>query len=224
MPSIFARLRLPLFGTFAGLPAGSQRSLLISVLAGLAAGASSAALLAFINNTLAETQHAGTAAAALFFGLCLLMLFAGTLSDILVLRLTQNIIFDLRIWLSRRILSIPLQQLQSHGPHRLMAALTDDINSVASAYHMLPVLFIEGSMALGGIAYIAWLSRALLAILLGFLIAGLTVFFIAQRWTLRFMRRAREADDSLFGHFRALTSGWKELKMDARRRHAFLNR
>ncbi|HET6375474.1 MAG TPA: cyclic peptide export ABC transporter, partial [Methylocella sp.] len=200
------------------------RSLLISVLAGLASGASSAALLAFINSTLAETQHASTAAAGLFFGLCLLMLFAGTLSDILVLRLTQNIIFDLRVWLSRRILSIPLQQLQSHGPHRLMAALTDDINSVASAYHMLPVLFIEGSMALGGIAYIAWLSRALLAILLGFLIAGLTVFFIAQRWTLRFMRRAREADDALFGHFRALTSGWKELKMDARRRHAFLNR
>ncbi|HET6377217.1 MAG TPA: cyclic peptide export ABC transporter [Methylocella sp.] len=224
MLSIFLRLRLPLFTTFAGLPAGTQRPLLISVFAGIAAGASSAVLLAFINSTLADAEHAGTEAAAFFFGLCLLMLFAGTFSDILVTRLTQNIIYDLRIWLSRRILSIPLEQLQTHGPHRLMAALTEDINSVANAYHMLPVLFIEGSMALGGIAYIAWLSWALFAILLGFLLAGLTVFFIAQRWTLRFMRRAREADDALFGHFRALTGGWKELKMDARRRHAFLNR
>ncbi|MCI0466644.1 MAG: cyclic peptide export ABC transporter [Beijerinckiaceae bacterium] len=217
------RIGIPLCGTFAGLPDTSRRALFISVAAGLAAGASSAGLLTFVNNILSAGIRAEPASAAAFFGLCILMLAAGILSEVLVLRLTQNILYDVRMWLSRRILSVPLQQLQALGPHRLMATLTDDIGNIAHAYHVLPVLFIEGSIALGGMIYIAWLSRILFVILLIFLVLGLTLFFAAQRSSLRFLQRAREADDALFGHFRALTEGGKELKMNARRRGAFLN-
>ncbi|MCI0735660.1 MAG: cyclic peptide export ABC transporter [Beijerinckiaceae bacterium] len=217
------RIRIPLFGILAELPSPSRRALFISVAAGLAAGASSAGLLTFINTTLSPGKRAEPASVAAFFGLCVLMLAVGILSEVLVLRLTQNILFDVRMWLSRRILSVPLQQLQSFGLHRLMATLTDDVGNVAHAYHVIPVLFIEGSIALGGMIYIAWLSRTLFLTLLIFLALGLTIFFVSQHWSLRFLRRAREADDTLFGHFRALTEGSKELKMDIRRRRAFLN-
>lgn len=222
MSDLAPRSLFPLLGALTGLPCSSRRALLSSIAAGLVAGVSSAGLLTFINNTLAEVDRAGLASTAAFFGLCLLMLVAGILSEILVLRLTQNILFDVRLWLSRRILSVPLQQLQACGPHRLMAALTDDITNISHAYHVLPVLFIEGSIVLGGIIYIGWLSRVLLMILLLLLIVGLSVFFIAQRSALRWIGLAREADDALFRHFRALTEGSKELKMNARRRRAFL--
>jgi len=223
MTGILPRIRMPLFGAFSQLPGASLWVLFISVAAGLAAGASSAGLLAVINNSLSEGERAGPLSVAAYFFLCVLMLAAGILSEVLVLRLTQNILFDVRRWLTRRILSVPLQQLQTFGPHRLMASLTDDIGNVAHAYHVLPVLFIEGSIALGGIIYIAWLSSLLFVILLIFLALGLTLFLIAQHWSLRYLRHAREADDTLFGHFRALTEGSKELKMDACRRRAFLN-
>ena len=223
MTKFSPRASMHLLGAFSGMPGASRRALLGSVLFGLVAGGSSTGLLMFINDTLAKGERAGTASVAAFVSLCLLMLAAGVFSEILILRLTQNNLFDLRLWLSRRILSAPLQPLQSCGAHRLMAALTDDIANVAHAYQALPVLFIEGSVALGGLIYVGCLSRVLLMILLLLLVVGLSVFFIAQRWSLHWIRLAREADDALFGHFRALTEGCKELKMNARRRGAFLD-
>ena len=217
------RLRIPFLGAIAGIPGPSRGAFLTSVLAGLVAGGSSAGLLAFINNTLTEEERVDSISRATFLGLCLLMLAAGILSEILALHLTQNVLFNVRLWLSRRILSAPLRQLQTCGPHRLMAALTDDIGNIAHAYQALPVLFIEGSVALGSMIYIGCLSRTLLAILLIFLSTGLSVFFVAQSWSLRWMRRAREADDALFSHFQAVTQGCKELKMNAQRRRAFIN-
>ncbi len=213
----------PLLGTFRRLPGVSQRALLGSVFFGLAAGGSSTGLLMLINDTLAREQRAGTASLAAFLGLCFLMLVAGVVSEVLILRLTQNNLFDLRLWISRRILSAPLSQLQTCGAPRLMAALTDDISSVAHAHQALPVLFIEGSIALGGLIYVGYLSPTLLVILLLLLTIGLSIFFVTQRWSLHWVRLARDADDALFGHFRALTEGCKELKMNARRRGAFLD-
>ncbi|SFK58305.1 cyclic peptide export ABC transporter [Methylocapsa palsarum] len=205
------------------LPPASRRMLTGSVVAGLAAGGASAGLLTFINAALVKGQAANPAAAvAGFIGLCLLSLTAGVASEILALRLTQRSLHDLRLWLSRRILRAPLQKLASHGLHRLTAALTDDVASVAHAHQALPVVFIEGSVALGALIYVGTLSGALLLLLLFLLGLGLGVFFLAQRRSLRWMRLAREADDALFGNFRALTEGCKELKMDARRRAAFL--
>ena len=47
---------------------------------------------------------------------------------------------------------------------------------------------------------------------------------LAQRRALRWHQLARELDNVLFRHFRALTEGYKELKMDAKRREAFLEK
>lgn len=211
-----------LLGALKQMPAASRRELSGSVIAGLAAGGASAGLLTLINSALAKGQPANPAIIAAFIGLCLLTLAAGVASEILALRLTQRSLYDLRLWLSRRILRAPLQQLESQGIHRLMAALTDDIASVAHAHQAFPIVFIEGSVALGALIYVGSLSSALLLLLLFLLGLGLGVFFLAQRRSLRWMQLARQADDALFGNFRALTEGYKELKMDARRRSAFL--
>ncbi|WP_202899191.1 cyclic peptide export ABC transporter [Methylocapsa aurea] len=201
----------------------SPGALLLSVIAGLAAGGGTAGLLTFISGALERYEPSASGPATAFFGLCIAALAAGALSEVLLLRLTQRNLLELRFWLSRRILAAPLQQLQSCGPHRLMAALTEDMESIAHAHEMLPLLCIEGAVVLGGLIYIGWLSWFLLLVVLAFLLAGVIGFHIPQNAALRWLKRARDADDALFGHFRAMTDGCKELKMDARRRHAFLH-
>lgn len=223
MNNPFPRPAVSVLGAVGCVPRPSRRMFLKSVLAGLAAGGSSAALLLFINHTLAIQEHPGAAVIVGFFGFCLLILVSGIFSELLVLRLMQDNLFELRLWLTRRMLSAPFQQLQSCGAPRLMSALTDDIKNIAGAYDALPVLIIEGSIALGGFVYVAYLSYELLLTLLLLLGVGLSGFFIAQHWSLRWIRLAREADDALFDHFRALTEGCKELKINERRRRAFLH-
>lgn len=194
-----------------------------SVLAGLVAGGSNAGLLTLINFSLGQDRGAASSLAPAFFGLCVLVLLSSALSQTLLSRMAQAKLFDLRLWLSRRILAAPLCQLQRCGAHRLMAALTDDIGGVVMAQEGLPVLFIEGAKLVAALAYLGWLSPSLLLLSLAFLFLGLVGFWVPQEWAWRWLKSAREADDALFGHFRAITEGCKELKMNARRRRAFLD-
>ena len=201
----------------------SKPVLALSLLAGLIAGGSSAWLMAFINRSLAERQESATALAPAFFSLCFLALFSGALSVTLLSRIAQENLCKLRLWLSRRILCTPFRHLQSCGPHRLMAALTDDIGNVVSAQQTLPFLFIEGSKLVAAFIYLGFLSPSLLGLVLIFVVFGVITYRLPQERALHWFGLAREADNALFGHFRAVTEGSKELKMDARRRGAFLD-
>jgi putative ATP-binding cassette transporter len=201
----------------------SKFVLAFSLLAGLTAGGSSAGLMAFINRSFAEEQKSSAALAPAFFGLCFLALFSGALSVTLLSRIAQENLYKLRLWLIRRILCTPLQYLQSCGPHRLMAALTDDVGSVVNAQQILPSLFIDGTKLVAAFFYLGYLSPSLLGLVLIFVVFGVTTYRLPQERALRLFGLARETGNTLFGHFRAVTEGHKELKMDALRRRAFLD-
>ncbi|HTV31881.1 MAG TPA: cyclic peptide export ABC transporter [Methylocella sp.] len=201
----------------------SKSLLLFSVLAGLISGGSGAGLMTLINRSIEEGQRGATALAPAFFGLCFLSLFSGALSITLLSRVMQGNLYELRLWLCRRILATPLPHIQSCGPHRIMAALTEDIGSMAAAQQALPHLLIQGSKLVVALLYLGFLSPSLLALLLVFVICGLFSWQLPQKWAWKRLKLARETNDALFGHFRALTEGYKELKLDSRRRHAFLN-
>jgi putative ATP-binding cassette transporter len=197
----------------------SWRVLLLSVLAGLVAGASSAGLLAYINTALVAPERAPLAYAAL----CLLVLASGILADVLLVRLSQDTVFELRMWLARRILAAPYALLQRLGRHRLMATLTEDIESITHAYEAFSIACVEGAIVLATLAYLAWLSGPLFLGFLAFLSLGVASYCVPQSRALLWLGRARESQDALYQHFRALTEGVKELKMHGRRRADFLD-
>jgi putative pyoverdin transport system ATP-binding/permease protein len=80
------------------------------------------------------------------------------------------------------------------------------------------------SLLVGGGAYLAWLSWRLLFGLLGFAALGSLGYSFLSRGAYRSLNRAREEEDRLFRHFRALTEGVKELKLHRKRRSVFLSR
>ncbi len=202
----------------------SKAKFTLSIVAGLVAGGSQACLLALINLALSgrETQNASGVALA-FFGLCVLVFSSGALSLILLSRIAQDNLYNLRLWLSRRILAAPLADLHSCGSHRLMAVLTDDVGNIVHAQNSIPILFVEGSKLAAAFVYLGFLSPSLLFLVLGFLVCGLISWRFLQKWAWKWLLLARESDNALFGHYKAVTEGGKELKMDARRRRAFLD-
>ncbi len=200
----------------------ARRLLFTAVIVGMVAGAGSVALLALVNLSL---RHGGEVPLAhvglLFAGLCALVAL-GRLSSLALLSLLgQGLVRDLRLELSRQILASPMQTLETLGPHRLLATLTDDINTLTQALVFVPAVFVNGTIVLGCLGYMAWLDAELFFMLLVAVVLGVVTYRLPAALGIRRFHEAREEQDALFRHFEALTDGVKELKLHRRRRWAF---
>ena len=197
----------------------------LAILTGMLSGISSAALIALISRSI--NQALGDQAIALlasFGGLVVVALITSIVSQILLVRISQDAVFKMRLRLIRQILQTDLHQLEEIGGPRLLASLTQDINSITIAIERIPFVCIDLATAIGCIAYITWLSWsgfALTVILCG--VAGLTcIRFLRIGET--YLKLARDQEDQLFSHFQSTTDGIKELKLNSSRRIAFLDK
>lgn len=195
----------------------------IALLAGAVSGVSSAGLIAVVSRAISEgTTTAIPAIGAAFLGLVSLALVTSVLSQVMLIRLSQQAVFHLRLRLSRQILASHLVQLEQLGSPRLLATLTDDVQAVSDAVRLLPFLCIDVAMVAGGLSYIIWLSlRVFLMVCVLTIVALGSCQFLLTQGRKR-LARAREEQDELFRHFRTVTEGTKELKLHYQRRQAFL--
>lgn len=201
-----------------------RMKLLFVVLAGIVSGLAHAGLIALINTALARSGSPGALLGWAFASLCLSVAAFDFLSEAVWIRLVQRALFDFRLALCRRILSLPLRQLEELGPARILATLTGDVSAVTESLGVVPYLCTHLVMVLGCLLYLGWLSGTVLAGVLVFMAFGIVTYQLPIARGMRFRARAREASDALFDHLRGLTDGAKELKMNAPRRHAFLER
>ncbi len=201
----------------------NARGIVISaVIAGVISGACNTGMIALITLTL-NGQGDPMTRLWVFIALCAVAPLARVASEMLLVQLGQRSIFELRMQLSRRILSVPLKQLEGVGPHRLTAALTDDVFAVTGALTFIPILCINIAVVIGCLIYLGMLSFDVFLVVFGFIILGIISYQLPIVAATRSLVQAREVEDSLYGNFRAMIEGIKELKMHGARRHAFLN-
>jgi putative ATP-binding cassette transporter len=202
--------------------ANARRMMLAATLAALLSGACNAGLIALVNVALnAKGQPALTVAWA-FLALGAAKILTHFLSQAMLASFSQGAIASLRRDLIRKVLAVPLQQLEELGTPRVLVALTDDVFNITQALLGLPLAFVNLAILLGGAAYLGWLSWKVLAGLLGLIVAGAAGYRFIVANAFHRLNLAREAEDKLFRSFRALTDGLKELKLHRRRREAFL--
>jgi putative ATP-binding cassette transporter len=200
----------------------SRGAMVLATLAGLAAGAASVGLLVLINHLLHRNGPGVSGLLWPFLALALVVPLTSVGSTYLLLRLGQQAIVDLRMDLCRRILETPLARLEELGAHRLLAALTEDVAAITQAVAMIPLLCMNGALLAGCLLYLGRLSWPLLLGLLLLIGLGALTYQLPMILGGRRMQQFREAADLLFGHFRAVTGGVKELKLHQRRREEFL--
>ncbi|ATQ67231.1 MULTISPECIES: cyclic peptide export ABC transporter [Methylosinus] len=203
--------------------AASKSTLAVSLVTGVIAGAASAGLLDLLTRGIAAGREQTTEVVVGFFLLCVVFLASSAASLLLLSRLAQDNLFHLRLGLARRILETPLHVAEAHGAHRLLAVLTEDANSIVAAQKLLPTLVIEGAKVVAVFVYLLWLSPLLCLFILLYvgvvLCARRPALTRAQGW----LDSARRTENALFGALRSLVEGGKELRMNARRRRAFLD-
>ena len=199
-----------------------SRSMLgLAILTSVLAGVGYTLLIALIREALGGGL-AGSNLVWSFVAFCLAIPICGFASQVLLLQLTAKAAYELRIQLSRQILSAPLRQLEKLGPHRLLASVTQDIGSVIELVTVLPQMLTQLAMMLGCVVYLGWLSWKLLLIMLGYMAIGLVTHQLPLLKAFRYFKLLREQWDAMYKSFQGVIVGTKELKLNRRRREAFL--
>jgi putative ATP-binding cassette transporter len=200
----------------------SRGILLLAVVASCLAGVGYTMLIALVKGLLSDGQSPWPWAAQTFFALCVLIPVCGFASQFMLLYLTTKASYELRMRLSRRILAAPLRQLERLGPHRLLTTLTEDIGSVIELVTLLPQMLTQLAMMVGCLVYLAWLSWELLLVMLGYMVVGLLTHQLPLARSFRYFKLVRQQWDEMYKAFHGLMMGTKELKLNSRRRAAFL--
>ncbi|PZD71543.1 ABC transporter ATP-binding/permease protein YojI [Acaryochloris thomasi RCC1774] len=199
----------------------SWRIVAIALTTGFLSGGCSAAVIALVSRTLAEGGQS-TVLAWSFAGFALVALTTSIVSRVVLVKLSQDAVFALQSRLSRQILATQLNHLERIGSPRLLAILTEDIQTLSTAVSAIPVLCINFAVVIGCMVYISWLSwQIMLMVLLLSLIAGISCKILLSRGRV-YLMQAREQQDQLFQHFRTVIEGVKELKLHHRQRQDFL--
>lgn len=200
----------------------SRTAIVGAIVAGMASGFGNTAIVGVINAALTAADDRRRFLPA-FAALCVLVPIARVLSQTLFNWIGASALFDLRLRLSRGILGMPLRDLEAAGSHRLFASLTDDVNAIHLAVVQVPTLCTHIAIICACLVYMGWLSWKLLLVIAAFMLVGVVTYQIPLARSHRYFTRLRQETDVLFGHFRGMIHGAKELKLHRQRRDVFVN-
>jgi putative ATP-binding cassette transporter len=183
-----------------------------------ASGVATTSLLATINAAANEPEGAGAALLLPFAGLCAASIGCRAVAGLCNSRVGQEIIASLRKDIAARILSAPIETIEQRRPHRLLAVLTSDIETITAFTANVPAYAAAVALALSGFAYLFWLSGRLFALVVVAAAIGFTISAESKRRSNRDYERVRNAQDELQKQYRAITEGAKELRLNRQRR------
>jgi putative pyoverdin transport system ATP-binding/permease protein len=196
--------------------------IILTTLTALLSGACNAALIALVNTSLSSAKWSITVLVWGFIALVLGKTITNIISQVLLARFAQGAVSDLRRDLTKKILGVPLRQLESLGTHRVLVALTDDVFNITQALLGIPIITVNLAILVGGAVYLGLLSWKILLGIGVLVVFGGISYRIMMTSAFKSLNAAREEEDRLFGYFRALTDGIKELKLHRARRNVFL--
>jgi putative ATP-binding cassette transporter len=111
----------------------SRKTMIWTALAALVSGACNAGLIALVNILLGGTGRPVAALLGWFVALGTVRLLTNYIAQVSLARFSQRGMASLRRDLVRKILAVPLRQLEEIGAPRLMVALTEDVMSITEA-------------------------------------------------------------------------------------------
>ncbi len=187
-------------------------------------GACNVGLMALVTKSINRAGSASKGLIWAFVALGIGKVVSLFLSQAVLAGFSQRAVAELRRDLVKKILAVPLRDLENLGAPRILAALTDDVFNITQALLAVPIISVNVAILAGGAIYLGWLSWQMLASIMVVIALGAGGYLLVVSSALRYCRAAREDEDRLFGYFRALTDGIKELKLHRERRGAFLAR
>lgn len=168
-----------------------------------------------------EIAHAPFA--AMFAGVCLFILVARTLSQIMLTRLAIDVASGLRTRMYDQIARAPLNVLERIGPSRMIAVLTTDIPRIVLGARLMPDLIVDVVMLVGMLGFLLILNTDVFVYVIGCILFGVVSYQVPMFFGRRYFIRARQGFDGLQESIHGLIHGIKELKLNDPKREAFFS-
>ncbi|MFD2405246.1 ATP-binding cassette domain-containing protein [Azorhizophilus paspali] len=156
-----------------------------------------------------------------FAAIALLAMLSRMLSSVLFECLGQYAHAELRRFVSARVMATDFRRLEEIGGPRVLSALSEHCARVADFFVGFPAILVNGIVVVGCLVYMAWLSWSVFFIAAVVIGLGSLGYHLAHLWAIRHLDAASREQDRLFGHFRALVDGAKELRLHASKRERF---
>ena len=195
--------------------------LLITVPMSILLGMASMSVIAIISDAIGNQMENMKYGVEYFFIAIFILFVVGLGNDLLIVRMAVNVSYDIQVKMIRRVVATPLCQLERIGLPKVIATLTEDLETAEKFFHVLPALIINIVIVIFGIAYMAYLSLALLGIVLGFFVFGFFTIACLLWYTKKDRVAVRETTDVMMGYFQRVVSGAKELSLNDFRKYIF---
>jgi putative ATP-binding cassette transporter len=184
-------------------------------------GVCSVFLIAQINMALTTPSARGLPMAWWFAATALAVMLSTLGASVLFERLSQRALADLRRHICDWVMAADLRKLEQAGSARVQSALAEHSANVAQFFVSMPAILTNGIIVAGCLIYMALLSWQVLAAALVVIGLGSLGYHWAHLRAIVHLNRAAREQDQLFEHFRALTEGAKELRLNRRKQAAF---
>ncbi|MGS1107008.1 cyclic peptide export ABC transporter [Achromobacter anxifer] len=200
----------------------SRKLLMAAALASVAQGVCGVLLLTQINAALTAASSAERAALGWrFAAFAVAAMLSQMTASVLFERLNQRAHADLRRFISARVIAADYRRLEEIGGPKVQSALSEHSARVAEFFVSFPTILVNAIIVAGCLAYMAWLSWQVFLAAVVVIGLGSLGYHLAHLRAIRHLEVASKEQDRLFGHFRSLVEGAKELRLHAVKRRRF---
>ena len=198
-----------------------ERGVVAVAIAGVVSGLASTGFIAVVNLALQRGERRYLLAA--FAAVALARIATNLLAQWFMLHFSQKSVFTLCDQLCRQVIRTPFRTLERITPSRIMSTLTDDVAALSGALQTVPNVITNAAILLGCFTYLVVLSVPAALGLAACAALGALAYQVLMQRSARAIAEARVQRDALFGHFRTLTEGVKELQMNRARSRQLLD-
>lgn len=177
------------------------------------------ATIAFINKYLLASNATPITGyiLPLFLGLIMLLLMTTFISQFALTKMGHRFVFELRTTLVKQILDTPLEQIDKVGSAKLLASLSQDIQSVTMAFVRLPELVQGVIICVGAGIYLGWLSLPMLAVVSVWIALTIWGSGVLVNHVYTHLENLRVITDRIYANYQAVIDGRKELSLSRNR-------
>lgn len=199
-----------------------SRMLLVGAsLASVIRGICGVLLVSQINAGLTAQGAVRDAMALTFAVTAVAVMLSQMVASVLFERLSQRAHAELRRFIAGRVIATDFRHLEVIGAARVQSALSEHSAKVADFFVSFPVILTNAIVVVGCLIYMALLSWQLFVFAVVVIGLGSLGYHFAHLRAIRHLGAASREQDRLFGYFRSLTDGAKELRLNQRKRAVF---
>lgn len=174
------------------------------------------ATIAFINHYfLTNVQNINHWQILIIFLLLIgLLLFSTFISQLALTKMGHAFVFELRAKLVKQILDTSLRQIDEIGSAKILASLSQDIQSITMAFVRLPELVQGVIICVGAGIYLASLSVPMFFIISGWLALTIWLSSLLVNRVYQHLENIRQIQDGIYQDYETVIDGRKELSLN----------